>query len=651
MVKIRRHKSSRRSAQRGQTFVVVAVFLALFLLGVFGLATDYTQLWAHRQMAQAAADAACQAGAADIFLQYSNPSASSAYGIDFTWIGSTYTCADHPGSAPCQYAVKNGYTGANVSVSFPSSVPGAGSLGGFGTIAHPYIQVQITDPVQLSFAHLLTSSASVNTAAKATCGLQPVAVPIPLVVLHQSMSGALNRTGGSTFKVYGGPNRAIQVDSSSATAVTPTSGSSGSLDLSQAGPNGTGADIGVFGPEPQPGNPPVNLGTTGKWVSPGGPFGDPWVTVAEPTTTGMATGYVRPVGFGVNGCPDPGGCAEFTAGNYSGTCLTGSITYANTTNQPNACLILPISFAAWPDRNPGGNYSTAGVVIQPSKNNPGNYLFAVQTTGVASLTSNNTFPAGGWPTALNSTQTDGGVTWKNIGNFTRTGTNASQTAIFDPGVYYLGVQGLQLGSSSTARPSTATGDNSGGTTFFFSSNPGSGQNIGTINVGSSSGNAPACASTPSVNAGAGCIVSYQVDGGPYQTVTSRALQCPADTGPIVSPLTSSTKLNGSILLGPCTGTYGDTSGKFRGFLFFQKRSTTVTAQWGGGGNFLLSGFMYFHNSSTYGSVLNFNGSSGAQAFTLGNVVADQVNMTGGATFKMILNPALSFQVLRPTLLQ
>ena len=110
-----RRKSTRGfSAQSGQTFLFIIIFIALFLIGVLGIATDYTQIWARRQMAQAAADAACQAGAADLYLQYANPSASSAFGVDFGWIGTDYDCSSHTTSAPCQYASFNGYSGSNV---------------------------------------------------------------------------------------------------------------------------------------------------------------------------------------------------------------------------------------------------------------------------------------------------------------------------------------------------------------------------------------------------------------------------------------------------------------------------------------------------------------------------------------------------------
>src|SRR4051812_14006607 len=117
--------SPHRSSEQGQTFLVIVVFIAAFLLVMLGVAADYAQVWAHRQMVQGAADAACQAGAADIYLQSINDTASGSNGIgSFGWIGSSYDCSTNASSPPCAYAALNGYSGSNVHVSFPSSLPG-----------------------------------------------------------------------------------------------------------------------------------------------------------------------------------------------------------------------------------------------------------------------------------------------------------------------------------------------------------------------------------------------------------------------------------------------------------------------------------------------------------------------------------------------
>src|SRR5437867_6699060 len=157
------HCSRRARPERGQAFLVIVVFIALLLLGVLGLGTDYAQIWAHRQIAQGAADAACQAAAADVFLNAVDPAAQGTYGLDFSWVGSPFDCTGKPNSSPCKYASINGYSGSTVDVSFPSSLPGVPPLPpGFGTITYPYVKVVITDPISMSFTKLVSATGTFN---------------------------------------------------------------------------------------------------------------------------------------------------------------------------------------------------------------------------------------------------------------------------------------------------------------------------------------------------------------------------------------------------------------------------------------------------------------------------------------------------------
>jgi Flp pilus assembly protein TadG len=650
----REHTNSRRArSQRGQSFLVILIFISVLLLGVMGIVMDYSQIWAHRQMAQGAADAACQAGAADVYLNAIDPAAQGTNGVDFSYIGTAYNCSTKTTSSPCAYAALNGYSGSNVNVSFPASVPGAPSLGGFGTIANPYIQVKINDSVPLSFTKLFSSSTTFTVSAKASCGLNPVAVPVPLVVLHPTVNGALSVAGAATIKIFGGPTRSILVNSKSTTAV-----SVGHVDLSQAGPSGTGADFAVFGgPATQPIG--ITLGTTGKYVYPAAPIGDPWVTVATPTAP-ATLGTATPVPFAVNGCPDPAGCVEFTPGNYT-NCSTGNIAPG-----AKACLMLPfggsnprfsVGGTNWAPNRPYAN----GTLILPTPtnpNNPGNFVYQVFGAGGTS--------AGAQPALWNQTpclrqpdgtcagglQPDVGVTWQNVGKVSTT----PGTGIFDPGLYYIGVNGLNLGSNSTVRMSTATGDGNNGITFYFGA--GSPPGSDTVSVGANTGHFSACTSASSGSGSpSSCIVSYKVDGSISSAATgyvpSPKLQCPG--GP-TNPTQVPASINGNILLGPCSGTYGDSSGKNRGFLFFQNHAKAAQPSWGGGGQFLLSGFMYFHSGTgttcgTNTTCFTMNGGSGAGAFTLGNIVVDELAMTGNSTLNMILNPSVTYQTLKPQLLQ
>src|SRR6266850_2185374 len=574
--------------QRGQTFLVIVVFIAVFLLAVLGLATDYSQVWAHRQMAQGAADAACQAAAADLFLNAVSPSASGQNGLQsFSWIGSPFDCSTNAGSPPCAYAALNGYSGSNVSVTFPSSLTGVNVIpAGFGTIAHPYIKVVITDHVPMSFTKLVSSTGTVNITASAGCGLNPVAVPIPLVVLHPTSTGALSvASAASSIKILGGPNRSIQVDSNSNSAVNATH--SNNVNLSQAGPSGSGADFGAFGgPSTKPAG--VNVGSSGNWVQPSTPISDPWTIIATPPVPGAA-GTATPVPFAVNGCPDPSGCVEFSGGNY--TACSNSVAPGG-----NGCLISP-NFTSggvlWQLSHP----YTVGALIKPTaaQNNAGGYIYQALNTGISS------------------------------------------GAVLNPGPNTT----LRMSTGGSCPPNCASDDGSNGAIFYFSTA------VGTVLVGNNTGKGSPCTSQP-VPGSSGCIVSYKPGGSTLFGVTSRELQCP---GGAANPPQVPAAMDGNILLAPCSGTYGSSDAKNRGFLFFQNRATAANPNWGGGGQFLLSGFMYFHQTGSYGSVLSMQGGSGAGAFTLGNIVVDKLAITGNSGITMILNPQVTFQVLKPQLLQ
>src|SRR5262249_1732524 len=53
--------------ETGQASILVVLMLSLFLLAVLAFAVDYTNIWFQRQQVQTAADAACEAGAMDIY--------------------------------------------------------------------------------------------------------------------------------------------------------------------------------------------------------------------------------------------------------------------------------------------------------------------------------------------------------------------------------------------------------------------------------------------------------------------------------------------------------------------------------------------------------------------------------------------------------
>jgi hypothetical protein len=198
--------------------------------------------------------------------------------------------------------------------------------------------------------------------------------------------------------------------------------------------------------------------------------------------------------------------------------------------------------------------------------------------------------------------------------------------------------------------STSAGDGTQGATFYLST-------AATVSVDSNAGKASACTAA---SAGSGtpnnCVVSYKPSGTSTLGVAQRQLRCSAAGSPSIPAAVPAT-IDGNILFGPCTGSWGDTSGQNRGFLFYQNRSVSASPSWGGGGQFLLSGFLYFHSSTTGATCgtdttcLTLSGNSGAGAYTLGNIVADKISLGGSSGIKMILNPSTTFQVLKPQLIR
>ena len=261
------------------------------------------------------------------------------------------------------------------------------------------------------------------------------------------------------------------------------------------------------------------------------------------------------------------------------------------------------------------------------------------------------------------------------------GINVTSTAIFDPGIYYV-LNGFR--STACMQQSTAQGDGSGGTAFYFADSS-------SVDIDSSS-------------PGGRCTDPFNVSSGPSRVLTfpnylANGVGCtPISTipGNVVS-----SSITGTVLLAPCTGpdpntnlcspncdlnagnglgdqlntfnsglgTWGttDPGGIQRGILFFQNRSTSAAAApvWNGNDQFLLSGTMYFHQCVTaagadigtgcdtadaFNDEFSFGGGSGFDSYLLGNIVADKLDLSG-AKMTIDLNPSAGYWILKASLLQ
>jgi hypothetical protein len=85
---------------------------------------------------------------------------------------------------------------------------------------------------------------------------------------------------------------------------------------------------------------------------------------------------------------------------------------------------------------------------------------------------------------------------------------------------------------------------------------------------------------------------------------------------------------------------------------FQDRSTEAANQsWGGGGSFLLAGTMYFHNNTDFSDTFTLAGNSGSSTYVLGDIVADNILLTGDSQVTMDLNTSVVFNVLKASIFQ
>ncbi|HEU4635495.1 MAG TPA: Tad domain-containing protein [Edaphobacter sp.] len=308
---------SSSNGESGQAAISLVLMLGIFLLAALAFSVDLVNMWFHRQAVQTAADAACQAGEMNMLDAVSGISMAN---MGFT-VGTAGDCVGSPSASICKYAGFNGYTGSGytsttsgstVSWTFPASVSGITAPSATLT-TNPFLQVTVTENVKTWFMGLLGFKYQ-KVAAVSTCGLVPVKAAPPLVVLNPSISGALSEGGSSTVAVIGGPQRSLQVNSTSTTAVSL--GGTSALDFSKAGPSGTGGDLGVVGgPSTNPGG--YSGGTTGRWLSPSSPLPDPYGSVPAPAKPAQCTscsGTAVPHYW--DGCPDPNGCTEYSPGYY-----------------------------------------------------------------------------------------------------------------------------------------------------------------------------------------------------------------------------------------------------------------------------------------------------------------------------------------------
>jgi uncharacterized membrane protein len=158
-----------RMNERGQATILVVLAMGIFLLGALGLAIDGSQLYAQRQMAQAAADAAAEAG---ILSLYNCPTPSN----------NGTTCSST--RFAYQYVRANGFgqRGDAVHIHFRSS-PCSGPSAGLGLPLSPsdlpnkVICVSVSRTVETTFLSLIGPTAATIRASAMAGILSPAGSP------------------------------------------------------------------------------------------------------------------------------------------------------------------------------------------------------------------------------------------------------------------------------------------------------------------------------------------------------------------------------------------------------------------------------------------------------------------------------------------
>ncbi len=207
---------------------------------------------------------------------------------------------------------------------------------------------------------------------------------------------------------------------------------------------------------------------------------------------------------------------------------------------------------------------------------------------------------------------------------------SSTTAIFKPGVYYM-KGSLNAGASATLRMAKPSGyQQTDGVMFYFLS--------GSMNISGCSG-----------------CTNSNVDNVPTTDLTCDGSAPPAS-------LNMPSSIGGNVLWAQCAtnGTYWDTANDTtdsrgapgsRGLLVFEDHTnTTAQTPFTGSGQLSFSGSIYLHSNS-YLDVFNLSGGTSSGTFVLGEIVADQVQLSGSGMIRLALNPAATINEAKAAILQ
>jgi hypothetical protein len=186
--------------ERGQAAILIVVAMGILLIGALGLAIDGGQMYAHRQMAQAAADAAAQAGIMSVF-DGTNATSAYPFGTGSPPIASS-VCTTTDARTPCVYARNNGFGGTaadTVTLSFPAAVAGVT----FSSATVPALAVTVQRTLKTGLIRFVGAAATVTITAKATAAIVAPVSPDCIYVLSPSVKDAFSAGGSATVDIRG----------------------------------------------------------------------------------------------------------------------------------------------------------------------------------------------------------------------------------------------------------------------------------------------------------------------------------------------------------------------------------------------------------------------------------------------------------------
>ena len=256
--------------ESGQSVVLVVVALGLFMFAALGLGIDGAQLYAHRQMAQAAADAAAQAAIMSI-ERGTNSTSTHPFST-----AASFTCTIPPAAldlrTPCVYAQYNGFgTSADtVIVSFPATVSGVTLSSGATPAVAVSVQRALTAGL-IRFAGITTYS----VIAKATAGILASVPATCLYVLDPAAANAFTANNGASVTM----NCGIAISDTNAVAASITGGATVTATAVSIAGNYVVNNGGTISPAP----------TTGAAA-----VVDPFASVAGPTAGACTYTNYRP---------------------------------------------------------------------------------------------------------------------------------------------------------------------------------------------------------------------------------------------------------------------------------------------------------------------------------------------------------------------